>query len=197
MNTLERTIYIGLIALMVGVVSLNYLTTPTQSELWTDMVEKKQTADEKQQPAQTEIQERDPLSLFTLEVNNGYKIYYDAKDEPLVISKTIGENNFVEIEIKSTGMSYGDYMNGVYMANGNKIPDLYDGPNGWKYYKDELWISTPSPKITQEGGNISKVFLKEICDNVFTITQNDYTGGKYDKEIEKLISKISLRGRHW
>lgn len=188
MNTIERTIYIGLIALMVGVVSLNYLVdaqTPKAS-----------LSPEPPKPTQEKPPEIEYSALFTLGINNGYFLRYDAKDEPLVISKEIGRDNFVEIEIASTGKYYGDYMNDVYTEN-KEIPTLYDGPNGWKYYKDKSWIPTPSPKITQEGGNVSKVFLKEICDNVFTVTQTDYTGGKYDKEIEKLISKISLYGRHW
>jgi len=180
MNTIERAIYIGLIALMVGVVSLDYYSAPTQQ------IEKIQT--KSQPPSQPEMK---TPAFIKLNIGNGYVLHYDAKDEPLYIEKTPveGKPNYVSMEIASEGRKYSEYMNEIFDAE-KKIPKLYDGPNGWKYYKVESW--DPAPKMNQEGWNISKVFIKELCDNVFTVTQNDYTGGKYDKEVERWVSKIEI-----
>lgn len=194
MNTIERTIYIGLIALMVGVVSLNYLVSPKQSELWTDMVKESQQQKEAQQleEARSEEEERKFTQPIPLSVElGGYTLRADVSQIPISFERKYSNGKTVSIEVESMHESYAEFIEeGERSSSG--VPELHSGPNGWTYYIDPYWDTTG--EIMQEGGNPYRIFLKEAEGLLIAITQYDYTGGRHNKEVDSLISKIKLYG---
>lgn len=187
MNTIERTIYIGLIALMVGVVSLNYLASPKQPELRTDMVKESQQQEEAQQLEERKFTQPVPLSVEL----GGYTLRADVSQIPISLEKRYSGGKTVSIEIANTHYSYTEFMEEEERSS-NGVPEFHKGPNGWTYYVDPYW--DPTGKVMQEGGNLYRTFLKEAEGLLIAITQYDYTGGKHNKEFDTLISKIKLYG---
>src|SRR3989339_292172 len=171
MNTIERTIYIGLIALMVGVVSLNYLASPKQSELWTDMVEESRQQEEAQLEEEKKFTQPVPLSVEL----GGYTLRADVSQIPISLEKKYFGGKTVSIEIANMHESYAEFM-GEERRSSNGVPEFHNGPNGWAYYVDPYWDTTG--EIMQEGGNPYRIFLKEVEGLLVAITQYDYTGGK-------------------
>lgn len=194
MNTIERTIYIGLIALMVGVVSLNYLASPKQEELWTDMVKESQQQEEVR--LENQLEELEEERKFTQPVPlsvelGGYTLRADVSQIPISLERKYSGGKTVSIEIANTHGSYAEFMEEEERSS-NGVPEFHKGPNGWTYYVDPYWDSTG--KMMQEGGNPYRTFLKEAEGLLIAITQYDYTGGKHNKEVDNLISKIKLYG---
>lgn len=187
MNTIERTIYIGLIALMVGVVSLNYLASPKQPELWTDAVEESQQQKEAQLEEERKFTQPIPLSVEL----SGYTLRADVSQIPISFERKYSNGKTVSIEVESMHESYAEFIEeGERSSSG--VPELHSGPNGWTYYIDPYWDTTG--EIMQEGGNPYRIFLKEAEGLLIAITQYDYTGGRHNKEVDSLISKIKLYG---
>lgn len=185
MNIIERTIYVSLIALMVTVISVGYVTKAPSQE------PEQQNALEQPLEPQVENKFTQP-TLLTVELG-GYVSHIDVSGDPFAFSKTYTGGKRIDIEIASMYESYEEYI--TEKEKYGSLPKMYNGPNGWTYYIDEYWDKTG--KTNQEGGNLYRTFLKEEDGILVTITQYDYTGGKYDKEVNSLISKIKLYGKSW
>ena len=125
---------------------------------------------------------------ITITLENGYKLNTSLDKRRISISKSDKENNKVGIEIKNTKINIQEYLEEIRKEH-NTLPEFHDGPNGFQYYVSKWW--DPNPKTVQIA-NVSRIFFKETNNDVIEIIQYDYAGGKYDREIDTLISAMEI-----
>lgn len=178
MNMIERIIWLSSIVLMAGILTVSTFSEELPQEPRQKVPVQKQ--DIQQSQSQT------PNLTFVLK--NDYKLNTSLQKGHISIAKKDGEGLQIGIEIKNTNISSEKYLEEIKKEY-DTMPQLQDGPNGFKHYTSKWW--DPNPK-TAKMANISRIFFKETNGSVIEIIQYDYAGGKYDKEIEDLISSLSI-----
>jgi len=135
-----------------------------------------------------------PPALISIDFGNGYTLKTNVNNRDIDITKSCGDKTrYVSIEIESANMKYESYLKDLSGAEGH-LPEIKEGPSGWNYYAAKGWEKDPKKAVS---GNVSRVFFKEKDGNVVDITQYDYCGGKYNKEIDRLIKGVEFLGRNW
>jgi len=67
--------------------------------------------------------------------------------------------------------------------------EIFQGPDEWRYYLEKSWDSNPTTKVYD---NVRRVFFLEHDGVLVKAYQYDYTGGKYDAEIERILSGVEF-----
>lgn len=67
--------------------------------------------------------------------------------------------------------------------------EIFQGPGEWRYYLEKSWDPSPTTKVYD---NVRRVFFLERDGVLVKAYQYDYTGGKYDEEIERILSGVEF-----
>lgn len=182
MQNVERIIWFGCVIFMVAIL---VLTNVHKSESVSGKI--------KQPPKIIPVSEEEsPYLRLSVNGTEGYSYGTDFKynnnlsGDRIVIVKN-DANLSLEIHIGAKGETVKDFEKEIEdsLESGEKI---FQGPGDWKYYIDENWDPTPNAKAYD---NIRKVFFTEKDGVLIKAYQYDYTGGKYDKEIEQILSGVT------
>lgn len=177
MKNVERIIWFGCIFFMIVIIALTNL----------------QKVETKQSPTITPVNSIIPVKeipnlRMSVKGMNGYSSATEfafgdntVSGESLTIFKN-NANLSLEIRLGEKNETAKEF---IAEAN-NKI---FQGPGEWRYYLEKSWDSNPNTKVYD---NIRRVFFLE-CDGVLVKAyQYDYTGGKYDAEIERILSGVEF-----
>lgn len=173
MKYVERVVWFGCIALMIVTILLNNAQRISKKE--------------PEQPKITPITEETPYIRISAQGMEGYSSETDFtyqngfSDDRLTISKN-NSNISLEIRIAEQSETVQDFQNRI-------TEEIFDGPNGWKYYFEPNWDSDPKTKAYE---NIRKVFFREHRGVLVKAYQYDYTGGMYDREIEEILKGVEF-----
>lgn len=194
MKTLKKTTRFGITALtLVATLATALLITSgcqsSSNELSLKELKVLEEKAELLEEQRREAEYNNASALITIDMGDGYELSANVGKEYISISKS---DDQVYLDIISTRRSYAQITEA--REKNNATYEMLDGPNGWQYYWDKNW--DPNPE-TAPVANISRTFMKEEDNNVVRIDQYDYTGGKYDEEIDEIVSGIELWGEGW